>query len=165
MTSALGGGDAQHLQEIVREAYGARPERHALRRDGLSPATFDGRLLAKATGCGTASTLWYELAAYARAEGGFVASMKVFKKSADEADIHWARSFPTAAELCAYFEGHDPTRDVTVPSQGAGPGGATAAAVLQAVALRQRLDEARMEYEVAVGDLLTVLHERGVLDA
>jgi hypothetical protein len=152
---ADGPGAARALQDLVAASFGAAPLRYELRRDGLSPCVFAGRLIAEATSYSPGPRLWYELAAYARDDGGYVASLKVFKKSADEKDIFWARVFATASELSAYFENHDPARDIVASTDLTDAKVATAEAVIRAVALRQRIDEARAEYQSAAGDLLT----------
>jgi hypothetical protein len=150
-------GPARALQDRVAASFGAAPERFELRRDGLSPCIFEGRLIAEVTSFapGGGGRLWYELAAYQRSGAGYVASMKVFRKSADDKDTHWARVFQTSAELLAYFENHDPARDVAPPDDLTDGRIPTAEAMIRAVGLRQRIDEARLEYAAAAGDLLT----------
>jgi hypothetical protein len=152
-----GGEGARALQELVAASFGAAAQRFELRRDGLSPCVFEGRLIAEASSVAPGSRLWYELAAYARTEGGYVASLKVFKKAVAEKDIFWARTFQTVAELLAYFETHDPARDVTAPDDLTDARLATVEAMIGAVALRQRIDEARSEYHSAAGELLTAV--------
>jgi hypothetical protein len=150
-------GGAKALQARVAASFGAEQGRIALPRDGLKPLAFAGQLLAEVSGCAPGSRLWYELAAYARDDGGYVAAINVFKKDIGAKDSRWARAFRTLDELCAYFEKHDPEGDVDAPADKAGRRLPEAEAMLNAAALRQRLSEARAEYDAAVGELLEAL--------
>jgi hypothetical protein len=150
-------GQARALQERIRATFGAATQRIELRRDGLSPCMFDGSLIAKATSRGDGSRPWYEIAAYARADGGYVAAMTVIRTAASQQDIHWARTFQSMAELCTYFESHDPASDVSVPKDLANAASPMAETALRAAALRQRIAAAQTDYQSAVGDLLNAI--------
>jgi hypothetical protein len=150
-------GNARALQALVAAMVTGEPRRHEIRRDGLSPIVFEGHLLAEATSRIPSSRIWYDIAAYARMDGGFVMGMQVCRQGGGERDILWARQFPTVTDLSVYLETHDPARDV-MPADDLTDGKiATAEAMIRAVGLRQRIDEARRAYQSVVGDLLTEL--------
>jgi hypothetical protein len=154
-------GNARALQALVAAMVMGEPRRHEIRRDGLSPIVFEGHLLAETTSRTPSSRIWYDIAAYARVDGGFVMGMQVSRKGTGERDILWARQFPTLADLSVYLETHDPARDV-MPTDDLTDGKiATAEAMIRAVGLRQRIDEARRACQAAVGDLLTELAALG----
>jgi hypothetical protein len=146
--------DAQALRERVTEAFGTRG--FEVRRDGFAPLCFNGRLLAEVTSYTAGTNLWYELAAFTKVDG-FIASIKVFKKSPAEKDIYRVESFLNFAELCAYIEAYEPSHDIIITDDLTDAKLSTAEAMIRAAALRQRIGEAKSEYGSAAGDLLTQL--------
>jgi hypothetical protein len=146
--------DARQLHRAVSKAFGQ--VRHELRRDGSAPLTFKGCKLAEVTSYTTGTSIWYELAAYATADG-FASAIKVFKKCEQEKDNFSAERFSSLAELSAYFEAYDPTHDITIRDDLTNSRLSTAEAMIKAAALRQRIAEARGEYRAAAGELLTEL--------
>jgi hypothetical protein len=150
-------GDAKALQAHVAASFGTGPAPHALPRDGLSPLTFTGSLLAEVSSWNPGSRLWYELAAYERDDGGYVAVINVFRKDVDSRDSRWARAFRNMDDVLAYFEKHDPSGDVAPGTDQPARRSSEVEDILGAAALRQRLSEARAEYEAAAGELLEAL--------
>jgi hypothetical protein len=146
--------DALSLRKRITEAFGLTSQE--LRRDGLAPLVFAGRKLAEITSYTAGTTLWYEICAYATADG-FIGAVKVFKKSHMEKDIYCAENFASLPELMNYFEAYDPIHDVTVLDDLTDKRLPTAEAMIRAAALRQRMAEARNEYRAAAGELLTEL--------
>jgi hypothetical protein len=146
--------DAPALRRKITEAFGYIPVE--LRRDGLTPLCFNGRKLAELTSYVPGTSLWYELAAFGTPDR-YIASVKVFKKSDQEKDIHTATSFATLPELMTYLEGYNPDHDVTLVDDVTDRSLSTAEAMIRAAALRQRMAEARNEYRAVAGELLTEL--------
>jgi hypothetical protein len=150
--------NAQALRERVSEAFGTRS--FEIKRDGLAPFCFTGRQLAEVSSHTTGTNLWYELAAFTKVDG-FVATIKVFKKSPAEKDIHRVENFSSLAALCAYLEAYEPSHDIVITDDLTDAKLSTAEAMIRAAALRQRIGEAQSEYRSAAGDLLTQLVQFG----
>jgi hypothetical protein len=150
-------GDAKSLQAHVAASFRQEPNSLTINRDGLSPLVFNGTLLAEVSGCNPGARLWYELAAYSREDGGYVAAINVFKKDMSGRDSRWARVFKSLNDVFDYFEGHDPAGDVDAGSGHAPQRVSDAETILSAASLRQRLAEARSEYEAVVSELLDAL--------
>ncbi len=149
-------GPARALQALVETSFAGETQHFELKRDGLSPCSFNGCLIASAGEDTAGGRIAYRLSAYLRHGGGYVAAMVVCKADG-ERDIHWARVFRTLDEVAAYFEAHDPARDVQLAEDLTDARISTAEAMIRAVALRQRIDEARQAYQAVAGDLLTEL--------
>jgi hypothetical protein len=163
-TSAQALGPARALQALVETSFAGPRQRFELKRDGLSPCSFDGCLVASAGGRSSGERIAYRLDAYLKGDGGYVAAMTV-GRSEGERTLHWARVFRTLDEIAAYFEAHDPARDVELAEDLTDARLPTAEAMIRAVALRQRIDEARHAYQAAAGDLLTELSSLGASPA
>jgi hypothetical protein len=142
------------LQHMIADAFGDKSIE--LRRDGQAPLAFDGRRLIEVTSYTTGPSLWYELAVYQR-DNDYVLATHIYKKRAEEKDIHKAEVFSSLSALCVAVENCDAAHDVTFVSDLTDARLSTAEAMIRAAALRQKIDEARAEYRAAAGDLLTEL--------
>ncbi|MGL4239964.1 MAG: hypothetical protein ACRCTI_02505 [Beijerinckiaceae bacterium] len=153
------GLDALMLRARVNEAFGASAQE--LRRDGRPPLRFEGRKLAEATSFTPGTSLWYEVGAYVGRDG-YVAAVKVFKKSPHEKDMHVAETFGQLPDMMTWLETYDPAHDVTVTGDLTDRRLSPAEAMVRAAALRQRMAEARSEYRAAAGDVLTELSQLAI---
>jgi len=126
-------------------------------RSGAPPIRFKGHLLFMFTSHAPGGTLWYELALFEKASGGYVAQIIFFSKRSGEKDIHHVSVARTLDEAAAFFEGHDVRLDIPTEDVPADDTLPVATRVVQATNLAQRLDEAQREYGHAVMKALTEL--------
>ncbi len=129
-----------------------------VRRHGAPPLRFNGELLFSETSYRSGTSLWYEINVYRRAKVGYVLETKCFKKDAAQKDILRAEQCGSLGEVIRLIESYDTRGDIeasldvmsTMP---------TAELVLNAVVLRQKLDEAANEYGNVAMLLLETLVE------
>ena len=117
-----------------------------VRRNGKPPLRFGGTLLHSETSYRSGTHLWYEVNVYRRTKGGYVLETKCFKKNPDIKDTFSAAQCTTLGEMMVCLEQYDTRFDIEADVQ-LGKNIPTAELVLQAVILRQKLDEAQREYD------------------
>lgn len=127
---------------------------HNLKRDGLTALVFEGRVLVETTSYAPGTRIWYEIAVFSAKSGEYFASIKVFRKAEHAKDSTMAVAFPSRDALVVYLETYDPATDVFVDLDAGDETLSTAELTLKAVSLRQKIDEARLEYRSAVSELL-----------
>jgi hypothetical protein len=127
---------------------------HNLKRDGLTALVFDGSLLVETTSYAPGTSIWYEIAAFSAKSGEYIASIKVFRKAEHAKDSAMAVALPSRDALVLHLENYDPATDVLVDLDAGDKTLSTAELTLKAVSLRQKIDEARLEYRSAVSELL-----------
>ncbi|MGL4488292.1 MAG: hypothetical protein ACRCU5_02480 [Rhizobiaceae bacterium] len=125
-----------------------------VRRHGAPPLRFNGELLFSETSYRSGPSLWYEINLYRRAKAGYVLETKCFKKDSEHKDILRAEQCASIGDVIRFIENYDTRGDVDA-SLDVVSKMATADLVLNAVVLRQKLDEAASEY----GDVAMLLLE------
>jgi hypothetical protein len=128
-----------------------------LKRDGKKPVRFSGELLAEATSHAPGGTQWAEISIYARDKGGFALAIRNYSKAAHFKDHHRADIVSSLSEAIELIEKHDPAYDIAAANPVDDSTTPLAELVVQAVALKQRVAEARAEYRSISGEIIAAL--------
>jgi hypothetical protein len=129
-----------------------------VRRTGLPPLRFSGERMLGEASRGTKLALNYEINLFRRSKGGYVVETKCVKKPGGTKDMFRAEQCATIGEVMNWIEQYDPRYDME-PDFKVEDSRPTVELVLEAVALRQKIDELRAEYESVSTSVLETLVE------
>jgi hypothetical protein len=154
------------------EASGSDWSPVRLRRDGLQPLRFLGRLVARHDGQAPHAVLWHDLALYRTALTGY--AVEIVVRYSPAPGITPPQSTCSHATLCdtlddamTLFESYDPLRDlcpgVTAPAPGFdNPAISPVTLAIQSAALLGFSRDVVRRYGIGVGDFLNSLCLAGV---
>lgn len=137
-----------------------------LRRDGLPPLRFRGRLIARHDGAVRRASLWHDLALYRTPEACFVVEIVaqcVVDQPRPGCQVRPARChaalFETLDAALSRMETHDPTQDIcpgtALPEfRPDDPAISTVSLMMQAAVLRGLCGDVARRYRIGVGVLL-----------
>lgn len=125
-----------------------------LRRTGKKTLRFAGDALTEATGYSRLGSHWYEIAAYSRVVGGYVASIRHFYKDAQERDGFIAERFDTLEEVMAFIEDFHASDDLAIRFDPASKDLSAAEVTVLAAGLRARQAEYQHAYQSVSGQVL-----------
>lgn len=132
--------------------------RFTLKRTGQRPLSFDGREVCTATSHAIGPCLWYEVNVYQKTDGFYVAEVKMFHKSEGQKDIFRAFEATSLDDVAMVLERYSPSDDIAcrLLLNDYMPAGRFA---LAAAALKLEIEEANVQFQDLVGELLFQLCE------
>lgn len=154
----------RHLDEgsrdRLRDLQPANLPIQSLRRTGQRPYAFNGA--AVATVCGVTPLLpyWYELNLHRTVLGTCVSDVRLFNKSADQADVFRVVEHDDLNAASDYFERYDPSADIAPPAELLIPGSSNTQLALHTARLQMQVNQLTDHYRAMAGALLDVVQNQ-----
>jgi len=134
------------------------------KRTGNPPLRYKGLLLSNETGYRAGTSLWYEIYVYQRMNGGYVVQVICFYKDASKSDFYETRQCKTLGDVFDYLETYDTNSEITSDKPVSDENISVCELTLHGIELRQRMQEAKIEYRHTAGMVFDALleHENSI---